>query len=99
MESAPRGWPDGIRHLSLREDFRASPLGVRTRNCLEQRTGVRMLRIRVDRLCGAHFDNPPEVHDRDSVAHELGRREVVCDEEIREMVTLLQLEEELEHPG
>src|SRR2546425_324766 len=58
MESAPCGRPDGIGHLSLREDFCASPLGVWARDCLEQRAGVRMLRIRICRSGGSHLHNP-----------------------------------------
>src|SRR5437899_13060958 len=57
-----------------------------------------MLRVRVDTFRGAHLHDPSEVHDRDSVADEFRRRQVVRDEQVRWAVPLLEVEYELEHP-
>ena len=86
-----RGWneqPSGGRAASGTSP-RGRSRGTRRRVGLgdgaQQRLRVRVLRVGVDRVRRPDLDDPPEVHDRDPVAEELARREVVRDVEVGEV--------------
>jgi hypothetical protein len=55
-----------------------------------------VLRILVDRLGRADLDDAAEIHDRDPVAEELRRREVVGDVQVREIEVPLEREHQLQ---
>ena len=76
---------------------RPARIGLRDR--AQQRLRVRVLGIRVDRLRRADLDDPAEVHDRDPVAEELRRRQVVRDVEVGQVELALELEHQLEDLG
>src|SRR5438445_6831876 len=99
MEAASGRRMDGVGHLSSRQHLPAAASRVRYGDRLQEGPNIRMLRVRVDTLRGAHLHDPSEVHDRDSVADEFRRRQVVRDEQVRRAVPLLEVEYELEHPG
>src|SRR2546423_3674336 len=98
MEPAARRRPHGVRDLPPREDLLRPSFWIRDRNRLEQRPGVRMFWVRVDRPRRTHLDDPAEIHDGDPIAHELRGREVMRDEEVRELVPGLQVHQKLEDP-
>ena len=85
-----------VRHLAAREVTRHAAHWIGLRDGTQQRLRVRMFRVRVDRVCRADLHDPPQVHDRDAIAEELRRREIVRDVEIREVELVLELEHQLE---
>src|SRR5256885_795631 len=95
MEPAARRRPHGVRDLPPREDLLRPSFWIRDRNRLEQRPGVRMFWVRVDRPRRTHLDDPAEIHDGDPIAHELRGREVMRDEKVRKLVPGLQVHQKL----
>ena len=96
MERTPERRRRGIRHLPARQVSRHGPRRIRLRDGPQQRLGVRMLGIGVDRLGRTDLDDAAEIHDRDPVAEEARRREVVRDVEVRELEVALEREHQFE---
>src|SRR5205823_7950364 len=62
----------------------------------EQSLRVRMLRLREQLLARRDLDELPEVHHGDPVAEVLDGREIVRDEQARELQVLLQVAQQVE---
>ena len=50
-----------------------------------------------DRLDRSHFHDPTQVHDRDRVADILHHREIVADEDVRQIPLPLQADHQIQH--
>ena len=61
------------------------------RHCREQRTRIRMLRRFVEVVAIRDFDDLAEVHDGNTGAEVTHHRQVVCDEDERQIEFLLQV--------
>src|SRR5262249_6793557 len=59
------------------------------RNGGDQGARIGMPRALEDVAPGARFDNTPQIHDRDVIAHMLDHAEVVADHDVSEPQTLL----------
>ncbi len=57
-------------------------VGIGFRNCLEERLRVRMKLTPEEILLWCEFDDLPEIHDGDSVAHVFDNAQVVGDEQV-----------------
>ena len=82
METTSAGGPHGIGDLAFREDFRRTSRRIRDRDGLQKGACVRVFRIGINRPGRTHLDNPTEIHDSDTVAHELRSRQIVRDEQV-----------------
>jgi hypothetical protein len=110
--SAHRGWrcgqrvlnrqPEGIHRagdLALEHD---APPGPHRRGQGQligrhQRLGIRMQRSLADGIRRPEFHEPPQVGDRDPIAHMGDHRQVVRDEHIGQAELALQIGEQIEH--
>ena len=81
------------------QDHALAPLDVRVRDRhgREQRLAVRMQRRGEQRALVGQLDDPPEIHHRDPVADVLDDRDVVGDEQVRELVLLLEVHQQVQH--
>src|SRR5205085_4793856 len=82
---------DGVRELAALAFALAHAPRIRNGHRGEERAGVLVLRVRVDRLGRAGLDDLPLVHDRDAVAHRPYDGEVVGDEEVSEAEIALEV--------
>ena len=55
--------------------------------------------VREDVLCSPELDDPAQVHDRDAIAEEARRRQVVGDVEVGEVELVLEADHQLEDLG
>jgi hypothetical protein len=93
VEPAGRRRARRARQVAFEEDRRPLPLDLRVgdRNRGEQRDRVRVERVVVEIVRGRELHDLPQVHHRDPVRDVPDDREVVRDEEVRELEVLLQL--------
>ena len=96
VERAAQRRVGGVGDLAARQVAGDHPLGVGIGDRLQQRLRVGVARVAEDLLGGADLHDPPEVHDRDPVAEELRRRQVVGDVDVGEPELVLQVEHQLE---
>ena len=88
--------------LGLQSPFQFDPAGlveIERRNCREETSRVRLLRLVEDRVAVALFDDAAVLHDDDAVCHLLDHAEVVADEQAGEAVAPLQFRKERENLG
>jgi hypothetical protein len=97
VEVAPGRRADRARDVALQQDALALDLGVGDRHRGEQRLGVGVARVRVEVLRGRDLDDLAEVHHGDARADVLDDRQVVGDEQVREVELLLEVLEEVDH--
>src|SRR5260370_6340612 len=97
MEPAAFGRVDRRGDLALEQDGLAArlELGVRVRDRAQQDLGVWMQRVVVNLSTVRDLDDLAEVHDRHAVADVAHYGEVVGDEQIRELVLVLQVLEQV----
>src|SRR5262245_17768578 len=86
------------RYLALERARRAGTLDPRIgdRCGVEQRLGIGMLRIGVELVAVGDFRDPAEIHHRDAVGAVAHHREVVRDEQVRELKPFLQVLEQVD---
>ena len=91
MRSRGQFPPDGVLVLA------PFPYGIGHRDRLEQPRGVRVRRGSVNLLPGPDLDQLPEVHHPDAVRQVPHHRQVMRDQDIREVPFGLQLPHQVEH--
>src|SRR5438105_2423944 len=101
VKPAARGRVDRGRDLSAQLDQAAAALDLRVwnRNGGKQGLGVRVLRAAVGADAVGYLDDLAEVHDHHPVADVAHDREVMGDEEIRELQLLLKIFEQVDDLG
>src|SRR3989441_6785284 len=99
VEPATRGGSDGTRNVSGKDDSFPPSLRIGDGDGGEERLRVRVHWIGEQLGRSRPLENPTEVHDRDAVRHVPHHAEVVCDEEVREVLPLLYFLEEVQDLG
>src|SRR5439155_26421470 len=89
---------NSIGHFTSGQDILLSFVWIRYGDDLEQCLGIRMLRIRVNVSRWADLNNSAQVHDGNSIADELCRRQVMRNEQIGYPMTTLEIKHQLQHP-
>src|SRR5579859_1015742 len=98
VEPAPRRRIDGARHVPSQDH--ALPLAldrrIRDRHGRKQRLGVRMQWAFVQKVARGQLDDLADVHHRHAIADVAHHRQIVRDEQIREVELPLQLFEQVD---
>src|SRR5690242_20201642 len=89
VEMAAAGWPDRVRDVALQHDPLTLDLWVRDRDGRQQRLCVGMQRRGIEVARAGDLDDASEVHHRHSRTDVLHHRQIVRDEEVREVELLL----------
>ena len=97
MEAASGGRVERGGDVALQDDPRALPLRVGHRHRGEERLRVGVKRPVVQLFALRRLDDLAQVHHRDAVADVLHDRKVVRDEEVRDAVLALQIDEQVHH--
>jgi len=79
VKSAARGDISWTGHFTGKNDSLSLIMRVRNRYAGEQGSGIGVARILNDRLCGADFDDTPQVHDGGAVTYIANQRQVMRD--------------------
>src|SRR2546430_3469583 len=96
VEPATRGGSDGTRNVSGKDDSFPPSLRIGDGDGGEERLRVRVHWIGEQLGRSRPLEAPAEVHDRDTVRHVPHHAEVVRDEEVREVLSLLYFLEEVQ---
>ena len=97
MEVAARRRIDGAGHVALEDDPLAGLFGHGLGHGAQERLRVRVQRAGENLLRRAHFDDAAQVHHGHAPADMTDDAEVVGDEEVREIETLLQVLQQVDN--
>lgn len=84
-------------HFAFQFDTARLYARVGDRHSRHQRGGVRMLGRAIQFFSGCHLDELADVHHRDAVADVLDDTEVMRDEKVREVQSLLEVEHQVQN--
>ena len=90
-------WIDRARHVALQHDTFAFDRGIGDRHSGEQRLGVWVQRVGVQIAARGDLDDASKIHHSNAVADVFHHRQIVRDEQIREIKFLLQIFEQINH--
>lgn len=79
----------GIGDVTLQDRSLRGGFGIRNWNGRQQRLGIRMTRLAVNRLTGRNFYNFSQVHDRHSIGYVLDNGQIMGNEQIRQVEFVL----------
>ena len=99
MEATARGRIERARDLTHEHDPVARLIGMRGQSGGEEGLSIGMGGARGDILRRSHFDDAPQIHHGDRVAHVRHRRQVVGDEEVGEAQVPLEIAQEVQDLG
>src|SRR5438876_5391645 len=95
VERAPRRRIDRRRHLAAQHDLVAGRVRIRRQRGGEQRLRVRVQRVPVQGLRRGVLHDPAEVHDGGAMRDVSHGRQIVGDEQVRDLVLRLEILEEI----
>src|SRR6185436_12788171 len=95
-EAAPGGGVDGIGRIARQRRLERTPRGVHGGHGRQQCPRVRVLRLAIERLDVADLHDLAEVHHHDAVADVADHIEVVGDEDVGEVESILQIGEQIQ---
>ena len=95
-EPAARRRVDGVGRIALDRRLVGPLARIHRRPRRQERAGIGMLRIAVDRLDRAQLDDLAEIHDQHAVAEVLHDVEVVADEDVGEIELRLEVDQHVQ---